>query len=70
MASFRSDRDSDGAKPARAAFAPRLRTGIGPMASRNLHGHVVQLLGQRIVSGKLKPGEVLPPEAVIAEEMR
>jgi len=69
MASFRSDRDSDGAKPARTAFARRLRTGMGPMASRNLHGHVVQLLGQRIVSGKLKPGEVLPPEAVIAEEM-
>ncbi|MFK2855919.1 FadR family transcriptional regulator [Dyella humi] len=39
------------------------------MAARNLHGHVVQVLGQRIVSGGIKQGEVLPPEATMAEEM-
>jgi DNA-binding FadR family transcriptional regulator len=39
------------------------------MMARNLHGHVVQMLGQRIVGGELKPGSVLPPEATMAEEM-
>ncbi|XRD86350.1 FadR family transcriptional regulator [Dyella acidisoli] len=39
------------------------------MTARNLHGHVVQVLGQRIVSGAIKQGEVLPPEATMAEEM-
>jgi DNA-binding FadR family transcriptional regulator len=66
---IRSDRDGDSPKPARTALVRRLRTGMGPMTARNLHGHVVQQLGQRIVSGALKPGEVLPPEAVMAEEM-
>ena len=69
MASFRSSRTGDGATPVRPALARRLRSGTGPMAARNLHGHVIQVLGQRIVSGALKPGEVLPPEAIMAEEM-
>jgi len=69
MASFRSGRDDGGAKPVRAGLARRLRSGVGPTAARNLHGHVVQLLGQRIVSGELTPGEVLPPEATMAEAM-
>jgi DNA-binding FadR family transcriptional regulator len=70
MASFRSGRDGDGAKPVRAAPIRRLRVGgVGPMAARNLHGHVVQVLGQRIVGGQLKPGEILPPEATMAEDM-
>jgi DNA-binding FadR family transcriptional regulator len=46
-----------------------MRPGVGPMAARNLHGHVVQVLGQRIVSGVIKQGEILPPEATMAEEM-
>jgi DNA-binding FadR family transcriptional regulator len=70
MTSFRGSRDGDGAKPGRPALARRLRAGgVGPMAARNLHGHVVQVLGQRIVGGALKSGEVLPPEATMAEEM-
>lgn len=36
---------------------------------RNLHGHVTQALGARIVSGSLKPGESLPREEVLAEQM-
>lgn len=36
---------------------------------RNLHGHVTQELGVRIVSGNLKPGDVLPREEVLAEQM-
>jgi DNA-binding FadR family transcriptional regulator len=67
--SFRSGKDGDGAQPVRSALARRLRSGVGPMMARNLHGHVVQQLGQRIVGGELKPGEVLPPEAAMAEEM-
>jgi DNA-binding FadR family transcriptional regulator len=69
MASFRHGRDGDNATPAHAVLARRQRSGVGPMAARNLHGHVVQVLGQRIVSGALKPGEVLPPEATMADEM-
>lgn len=37
--------------------------------ARNLHGHVTQELGVRIVSGVLRPGEVLPREEVLAEHM-
>jgi GntR family transcriptional regulator, transcriptional repressor for pyruvate dehydrogenase complex len=33
-----------------------------------LSGHVVQALLARIESGQLKPGEELPPEAVLAPE--
>lgn len=69
MASFRSGRDGGGMSPARPALSRRVRNGAGPMTARNLHGHVVQMLGQRIVSGAIKQGEVLPPEATMAEEM-
>jgi DNA-binding FadR family transcriptional regulator len=37
--------------------------------ARNLHGHVVRELGRRIVTGELRPGEVLPREDVLAESM-
>ncbi|GAB2590853.1 FadR family transcriptional regulator [Dyella jejuensis] len=37
--------------------------------ARNLHGHVTQELGVRIVSGVLRPGESLPREDVLAEQM-
>jgi DNA-binding FadR family transcriptional regulator len=40
-----------------------------PIAVRNLHGHVVQELGQQIVGGTLPPGEVLPREELLAEQM-
>ena len=69
MASFRGGRDGNATRTARPALSRRLRSGVGPMAARNLHGHVVQVLGQRIVSGAIKQGEVLPPEATMAEEM-
>lgn len=36
---------------------------------RNLHGHVTQELGVRIVSGELRPGDVLPREDALAEHM-
>ncbi|MBE1162225.1 FadR/GntR family transcriptional regulator [Dyella acidiphila] len=38
-------------------------------SARNLHGHVTQELGVRIVSGALRPGESLPREEVLAEQM-
>jgi DNA-binding FadR family transcriptional regulator len=37
--------------------------------ARNLHGHVTQELGVRIVSGALRPGDALPREEVLAEQM-
>jgi DNA-binding FadR family transcriptional regulator len=42
-----------------------MRAGI----ARNLHGHVTQELGVRIVSGALRPGDALPREEVLAEQM-
>jgi DNA-binding FadR family transcriptional regulator len=39
------------------------------MNARNLHGHVTQELGVRIVSGALRPGDALPREEVLAEQM-
>jgi len=39
------------------------------IAVRSLHEQVIQALGQRIVSGELAPGEVLPREEVLAERM-
>jgi DNA-binding FadR family transcriptional regulator len=66
---FRSGKDGGTTQSARPSLARRVRTGVGPMAARNLHGHVVQQLGLRIVSGELKPGTVLPPEATMADEM-
>lgn len=41
-----------------------------PMATRNLHGQVVQELGQMIVGGRLAPGEGLPREEVLAEKLK
>jgi DNA-binding FadR family transcriptional regulator len=38
-------------------------------SARNLHSHVIQELGVRIVSGALRPGEALPREEVLAEQM-
>ncbi|MGO1001338.1 FadR/GntR family transcriptional regulator [Lysobacter sp. CA196] len=40
-----------------------------PVSIRNLHSHVVQELGRRIVGGELKPGELLPREETLAEQM-
>jgi DNA-binding FadR family transcriptional regulator len=40
------------------------------VAAGNLHSQVVRELGQLIVSGKLAPGEGLPREEVLAEQMQ
>ncbi|NII12198.1 FadR/GntR family transcriptional regulator [Oleiagrimonas sp. C23AA] len=37
--------------------------------ARNLHGHVVRVIGQQIVNGELTPGTVLPREDLLAEQM-
>jgi DNA-binding FadR family transcriptional regulator len=37
--------------------------------ARNLHGHVVRELGRRIVTGELRPGDVLPREEALAVSM-
>jgi DNA-binding FadR family transcriptional regulator len=37
--------------------------------TRNLHGHVLHEIGQRIIGGDLKPGEVLPREELLAEQL-
>ena len=42
---------------------------VKPIVMRNLHGQVIQELGKLIVSGALAPGEVLPPEELLAERM-
>ena len=36
---------------------------------RNLHGRVAHELGKRIVGGSYEPGDLLPPEAAIGQEM-
>jgi DNA-binding FadR family transcriptional regulator len=41
-----------------------------PNPVRNLYGHVMQEIGQRIVSGQVKPGEVLPREETLAESLK
>lgn len=41
-----------------------------PIAVRSLYGHVMHELGQRIVGGKVKPGEVLPREETLAESLQ
>ncbi|SFR94854.1 DNA-binding transcriptional regulator, FadR family [Dyella sp. OK004] len=41
-----------------------------PNAVRNLYGHVMHEIGQRIISGKVRPGEVLPREETLAESMQ
>jgi DNA-binding FadR family transcriptional regulator len=40
------------------------------VTTRNLHSQVVRELGQLIVSGKLAPGDGLPREEVLAEQMK
>jgi len=42
---------------------------VKPIAVRNLHGQVIQELGRLIVSGELAPGESLPREELLAENM-
>lgn len=39
------------------------------IAQRNLHDHVIEALGRRIVGGALQPGELLPREDTLAEQM-
>jgi DNA-binding FadR family transcriptional regulator len=51
------------------AATPRRRV-PGSAPPRNLHGHVVHELGQRIVGGELHPGELLPREEALADQMR
>jgi DNA-binding FadR family transcriptional regulator len=41
-----------------------------PITVRSLYGHVMHELGQRIVSGKVKPGEILPREESLAESLQ
>jgi len=41
-----------------------------PIAVRSLYGHVMHELGQRIVGGKVKPGDVLPREETLAESLQ
>ncbi|GAA0255072.1 FadR/GntR family transcriptional regulator [Rhodanobacter caeni] len=43
---------------------------IKPSSPRNLHGHVVHELGRRIVGGELRPGDLLPREELLAEQMQ
>jgi len=41
-----------------------------PNAVRTLYGHVMHELGQRIVSGRVRPGEVLPREESLATSLQ
>jgi DNA-binding FadR family transcriptional regulator len=41
-----------------------------PNAVRNLYGHVMHELGQRIVSGKVLPGDIFPREETLAESLQ
>src|ERR1700710_2361317 len=41
-----------------------------PNAVRTLYGHVMHELGQRIVSGRGRPGEVLPREETLASSLQ
>ena len=40
-----------------------------PIEVRNPCGHVTHELGLRIISGELRPGEVLPREDILAEDL-
>ncbi|HEY0198769.1 MAG TPA: GntR family transcriptional regulator, partial [Rhodanobacter sp.] len=51
------------------AASGKTRRSVGATPTRNLHGHVVHELGQRIVGGELRPGELLPREETLAEQM-
>ena len=39
------------------------------IAVRNLYDQVIQAIGRMIVSGEIKPGELLPREEVLAQRM-
>lgn len=43
---------------------------VKPVGARSIHNQVVDELGQLIVSGKLAPGEGLPREDLLAEQMQ
>lgn len=43
---------------------------IRPLRARNLHAHVMNDLGRRIVGGELAAGEILPREELLAEQMQ
>ncbi|MDR3443776.1 MULTISPECIES: FadR/GntR family transcriptional regulator [unclassified Dyella] len=47
----------------------RARRARATTPARSLHGHVVHELGQRIIGGSLKPGELLPREELLAEQL-
>ena len=47
----------------------KTRRSVASTPTRNLHGHVVHELGQRIVGGELRPGELLPREETLADQM-
>jgi DNA-binding FadR family transcriptional regulator len=76
------DRLRGGERPSQASSAPgrsqnitaaaRRRSGraVKQIPLRNLHGHVVHELGQRIVGGELRPGDLLPREELLAEQMQ
>ena len=51
------------------AASGKTRRSVGSTPTRNLHGHVVHELGQRIVGGELRPGELLPREETLADQM-
>jgi DNA-binding FadR family transcriptional regulator len=42
---------------------------VRQIAVRNLHGQVTQEIGRMIISGEIKPGELLPREEVFAQNM-
>lgn len=42
---------------------------IQRVRQRNLHDHVIQELGRRIAGGDLQPGELLPREDTLAQQM-
>jgi len=43
------------------------RTGLGGYPGRGIHGEIVRALGQRVVSGAVRPGEVLDVERLETE---
>jgi len=48
----------------------RMRQSLASITpARSLYGHVVHELGRRIVGGSIKPGELLPREELLAEEL-
>ena len=42
---------------------------VRQIAVRNLHNQVIQEIGRLIVSGEIKPGELLPREEALAQRM-